>query len=88
MNENKGNRRIWVGAAVAVFAAGVLTRELIRSGRVGGDLLTHWYGQAGLTVIAITTAATGLYFLNRAYRTRRAEPAEPASHQMDPANPS
>jgi hypothetical protein len=84
MIENKGNRRIWVGAAVAVFAAGVLIRELLRSGRVGGDLLTHWYGHAGITAVVITTAAAGLYFLHRAYRSRPSEPA----HHTDPANPS
>jgi hypothetical protein len=91
MSENKGIRRIWVGAAVAVFAAGVVTREVIRSGHAGGDLLTHWWGQVALTAVAITTVATGMYLLNRAYRNRRAEQAEqgePASHRMDPANPS
>jgi len=59
-----------VGAAVAVFAAGVIGRELVRSGAVAEGLLSHWYGHVGVTVAVLVVAGTGLYMLNRAYRRR------------------
>lgn len=55
---------------MAVFAAGVIGRELVRSGAVAGGLLSHWYGHVGLTVAVLVVAGTGLYLLHRAYRRR------------------
>ena len=69
-NDNASNRGWWVGAAVAVLAAGVIVRELVRSGTVADGLLSHWYGQAGLTAVVLLVAATALYLLHRAYRRR------------------
>ncbi len=68
-NDNASRRRWWVGAAVAVFAAGVIGRELIRSGTVAGNLLPHWYGHVALSAAALAVAGTGLYLLHRAYRS-------------------
>ena len=68
-NDNPSRRRWLAGAAVAVFAAGVTGRELIRSGTVAGDLLSQWYGRAGLTVAGLAVVFTGLYLLHRAYRS-------------------
>lgn len=59
-----------MGAAVAVLAAGVIVRELVRSGAVADGLLSHWYGQAGLTAVVFFVAGTSLYSLHRAYRRR------------------
>jgi hypothetical protein len=67
-NNNGSRRRRLVCAAVAVFGAGVIGRELIRSGTVAEGLLTHWYGHAGVTAIVFVTAGTGMYLLHRAYR--------------------
>jgi len=67
-NDNASRRNWWVGAAVAVFAAGVIGRELIRSGTVGGDLLSHWYGHVALTVAVLAVVGAGLHMLHRAYR--------------------
>jgi hypothetical protein len=69
-NENASRRRWWVGAAVAVFAAGVVGRELVRSGTVAEGLLSHWYGHVGSAVVVLVVTGTGLYLLHRAYRRR------------------
>lgn len=68
--DNASKRGWWVGAAVAVFAAGIVARTLIRSGAVAEGLLSHWYGHVGLTVAALLAAGTVLYLLHRAYRRR------------------
>ena len=69
-NDDASRRRWWVAAAVAVLAAGVIGRELVRSGTVAGDLLSHWYGHVGLAVAAVAVAGTALYLLTRAHRNR------------------
>lgn len=63
-------RRIWVAAAVVILGAGVVGRELIRSGTVGGSLWATWYGQAGAAVVLIAVVAAAGYLLDRAYRNR------------------
>ena len=69
-NDDASRQGWWAGAAVAVLAAGVIVRGLIRSGAVADGLLSHWYGQAGLTAGALLVAGTTLYMLHRAYRRR------------------
>ena len=54
-------RRWWVAAAVAAFAAGMLTSKLISSGTVA-------HGQVLATAVTLGSVAAGLYSLHRAYR--------------------
>lgn len=68
MTKNNGSRRLWVGAAVAVLATGMIGRALVQSGTVTGGPLTHWYGQVALGAAAFAVAGAALYLLDRAYR--------------------
>ena len=68
-NENV-TRRIWVAAAVVILGAGVVGRELVRSGTVGEGLLSTWYGQVGLSVVAFAVVGVAGLLMNRAYRRR------------------
>jgi uncharacterized membrane protein len=63
-------RRIWVSVAVVVLGAGVVGRELIRSGFVGDGLVSTWYGQVGLTVAGLAVVGLAGLLIDRAYRRR------------------
>ena len=59
-----------MGAAVAVFAAGVIGREFVRSGAVAEGLLSHWYGHVGVTRLSLSSRARACTCWTRAYRRR------------------
>ena len=62
------DKKRWLGAAIVAGAAGTVGGKLVQSGTIADDLVRHWYGQVGLSAVALAVAAIVLFCLDRAYR--------------------
>ena len=61
-------RRLLVGTAATLFAAGSITGKLIVSDTLAGGLLDHWLGHVAVGAMVLTVSLAGLHLLDRAYR--------------------
>ena len=64
---------MWIGAAVAVLAVGMVTREVVRSGMVRLGLLDHWWGYLAYAITGIALVGAGMHMLGRADRPREGQ---------------
>ncbi len=65
---NQTRRRLLVGTAITLYAAGVVTVKLIVSDTLAAGLLDHWLGHVAVAAMVMAVVFAGLHLLDRAYR--------------------